>query len=283
MNKYILKNLVKNNTLTMYDVAGAPGMFVFATHYFCNKRNITLDWQTCSLEKSVNETALEDRYELYKNNPEHYMGCDVTNEKDIKNVLTKMNRKFSLVTGDIGAFYDKYDELQEYNQLDLQWGQMVLALNLVEKGGIMYLKMYSLITQQTMYLLDTLACYFEKVYICKPRTSRLLNFESYLICINRNDTEISDVPILRPKIKEYNSPNEDVVLSFERLRNQYKLRISSIVVDELKKNINISAKELASKNNEFKIFYDENSKIYSVLLKQNTNEQMIKKLIYKFI
>ena len=147
----------------------------------------------------------------------------------------------------------------------------------------MYLKMYSLITQQTMYLLDTLACYFEKVYICKPRTSRLLNFESYIICINRNDTEISDVPILRPKIKEYNSPNEDVVLSFERLRNQYKLRISSIVVEELKKNINISAKELASKNNEFKIFYDENSKIYSVLLKQNTNEQMIKKLIYKFI
>lgn len=283
MSNYILKRLIKNNTLTLYDVAGAPGMFVFATNYFCNKRDIKLDWYTCSLEKTPDNKALEDNYGLYKNNPDRYMGCDVTKKKDIENILKSMKkRKFSLVTGDIGSYFDKYDVLQEFEQLDLEWGQMVLSLNLVEEGGIMFLKMYSLITQQSLLLLDTLACFFEKVYICKPRTSRLLNFESYIMCINRNSEDCSDISLTRPNIEEYISQNQDIVLSFERLRNQYKLRISSVIVEALKKNINITPKQLSEENEEYKMFYNENGKIYRVLLRQNTDQNLIKKLIYKF-
>ena len=49
---------IKDN-LNMFDVAGAPGMFVIATDNFLNKYfpNTSLNWMTCSLEGG---TALTD-------------------------------------------------------------------------------------------------------------------------------------------------------------------------------------------------------------------------------
>jgi hypothetical protein len=102
------------------------------------------------------------------------------------------------------------------------------------------------------------------------------------MCINRNNEDCSDISLTRPRIEEYISQNQDIVLSFERLRNQYKLRISSIIVEALKKNINITPKQLSEENDEYKMFYNENGKIYRVLLRQNTDQNLIKKLIYKF-
>ena len=178
-------NATNHQVLTMYDVAGAPGMFVLAADFFFRKRNIDLDWHACSLINTEENHALEDNYNLFKDNPDRFTPCDVTSETDIRNCL-KDNRKYMLVTGDIGAWYESYDILQEFQQLDLEWGQMVLALNLCAEHGVMYLKMYTVITTETAYLMDTLTRFFKEVYITKPRTSRILNNESYIICVDRN-------------------------------------------------------------------------------------------------
>ena len=208
---YIEKRLNGKREITMYDVAGAPGMFVLAADFFFRKRNIALDWHACSLINTKENHALEDTYGLFKDNPDRFTPCDVTNESDIRTCL-KDNKKYMLVTGDIGAWYERYDILQEFQQLDLEWGQMVLALNLCAEHGVMYLKMYTVITAETAYLMDTLTRFFKEVYITKPRTSRILNNESYIICVDRNGESCKDVPIKRPIVGNYQSKNRDEIV-----------------------------------------------------------------------
>ena len=86
--------------LTMYDVAGAPGMFILSTEQFLKKYfpNTTLDWHSCSLEGG---TALTDTYGLFAANPSRYQQCDVLKPSDIQSIINT-KQKYELVTGDIG-------------------------------------------------------------------------------------------------------------------------------------------------------------------------------------
>lgn len=249
--------------LRMYDVAGAPGMFIIATECFLKKYfpKTKLDWHTCSLEGG---TALQDVYTLFKSNPERYQPCDVTKPDDIKNCMKK--GKFTLVTGDIGIFHeDNWNKLQEEDQLDIEWGQMILALNLVENGGIMFLKMYSYVTYENVFLLDTLTKYFEKVYICKPYTSRLLNAESYIICINRNNNDCMHEPLTRPIIKiPYESENLPLIKSFEFNRLDVKYRMISFIKRILERYPHMNIQKLL-KNKQYYIYYREFEDLFNEL------------------
>ena len=230
------------NIINVFDIAGAPGMFILALEQYLNKYhpNIKLNWSTCSLEGG---TALKDDYNLYKSNPERYTACDVSNTKDLQRIINK-GVKYDMVLGDIGIFHENdYDHLQEENQLDIEWGQMVLGLNLVNKGGIMLLKMYSLTSWQTVLLLDVLAYHFENVYLIKPTTSRIFNAECYLLCMNKNNVNVSSIPLVRPSVSVYQSVNLPVISSFEYARNDIKITIAKAsisIVLSLKKQRQIN-------------------------------------------
>ena len=258
----------------MFDIAGAPGMFVIATDNFIKKYypNSSLNWYSCSLEGG---TALTDSYGLYKNNLDRYKSCDVSNETDLKDCLNWVNRKFNLVTGDIGIFHeDVYEKLQEEDQLNIQWGQMVLALNLCENGGVLFLKMYSLVTKETVYLLDTLTGYFENVYIVKPYASRVLNTESYIICINKNKKDVSNVPFVRPYIKNYTSDNIDLIKSFEYSRLDIKFRMNNLINHLLSSQPNLRMEE-AKENAIYKVYFEEFKDIYDTItqITKDDNQQ----------
>lgn len=259
-----LQSLFKNNKLDMFDIAGAPGMFILATERYLKTYHpsIELDWYTCSLEGG---TALTDSYNLFKNNPKRYTPCDVLIEKDLKTIIDKYPNKFSLVVGDIGIYHDDdWNVLQEERQLDIEWGQMILMLNLIKKGGCSYLKMYSLITKENVYLLDVLSKYFENVFICKPFTSRLLNNESYIVCLNRNDKKI-DEPLKRPYInKDYTSNNIPLITSFENARLDKKYQMFSFMCRLLKKYNNVSFKDMF-KNKFFRLYVADIYKLFNEL------------------
>ena len=213
------------DVVNLFDIAGAPGMFVLAMEQYLNKYHpsIKLNWSTCSLEGG---TALKDDYNLYKSNPERYTPCDVMNTKDLQRIIDK-TVKYDMVLGDIGIFHENdYDHLQEENQLDIEWGQMILGLNLVNKGSMMLLKMYSLTSWQTILLVDILAYHFENVYLIKPFTSRIFNAESYILCMNKNNINPSDLPLSRPSIGPYPSVNLSLISSFEYARNDIKVSIA---------------------------------------------------------
>ena len=256
---------VPKSKLTMFDIAAAPGMFIIATENYLriNYPNTKLDWQACSLEGG---TALTDTYDLFKNNPDRYRPCDVLNKSDIENCMS--TGKYYLVTGDIGIYHeDNYDKLQEEVQLDIEWGQMILSINLVEKGGIMFLKMYSLVTLESIYLLDTLHKYFEYVFITKPYCTRIFNDECYIICINRNDKDCSSEPFSRPPISNYKSPNIDIVRSFEYARLELKYRMVNFIKLIFEHGGHELTVESFKNNNTYKIYFDEFSKLFNTFEK----------------
>lgn len=267
--EYIDKYLPTEGNLRMFDVAGAPGMFVFATEYYlahsATKSGVVLDWHACSLTNDAE--ALTDLYRLYEHNPNRFQPCNVLKEEDIRKCFSK--GKFDLITGDIGSIHG-FDKLQEETHLDLQWGQMILALNLSHKGSIMFLKFYTFITEESQFLLDTLTQYFEYVYLCKPFTSRLLNDESYVICINRNEKDCSKLPLTRPKISKYLSPNEQLISTFESTRSDYKIQISSLLTRILEQYPNITFKALLQ-NYQYKIYYNQLSRLNYIFYNINKN------------
>jgi hypothetical protein len=249
--KYIkLETMFETEKLTMFDIAGAPGMFVLAADNYLRKiMNKELSWYSCSLSGG---TALEDRYDLYKNNPERYIDCDVTNEEDLKKCIEKFP-KCQIVTGDIGMFHDDdFSKLQEESHFSVQWGQMVLALNMVEIGGICFLKMYTYVYNETLLLLDILCQYFEKVEVVKPLTSRIINDESYIICYKRND-KISNVPLLR-HYGEWESNNTINITEFDVNRNKHKMDAIIMITNILHKEPTILFKGLMQ-NIEYKAYF----------------------------
>jgi 23S rRNA U2552 (ribose-2'-O)-methylase RlmE/FtsJ len=210
-----------NNTTKitkMFDIAGAPGQFILcADQYF---REHHLEWRSCSIESNNNNSNnLQDIYGVYKNNPARYIKCDVLNESDLQRIIDQYTDWAELVTGDIGIDHTD-DDFQEETHVDLQWGQMVLALNVCKLGGTMILKMFSLISDESQYLCDILTRHFEEVHVVKPKTSRILNHETYLIC--KNKIKISAYPLKRPHINNNNnninnkSPNHDLLIDFHR-------------------------------------------------------------------
>lgn len=248
---FINHELPTEGTVKMFDIASAPGMFVFAMEHYFRHHNVKLDWQACSLMSG--DTALKDDYNLYKSNPNRFTPCDVLKDEDIKKCIKK--GKFNLVTGDIGIDHG-YSELQELKQLDLQWGQAILGLKMVDTGGTMIIKMYTLITEESQYLLDTLSGYFEKVLLVKPYTSRVFNDECYIICIKRNTVDCSQVPNIRPKISGYKSPNRDLINEFDKERATSKNKCSKMVIDMLKENPKMGFMEALAHKDYAKYFND---------------------------
>lgn len=261
---YVIKTmrvLCPKSTLRMYDIAGAPGMFVIATHVYLNKffPNTTLDWYASSLE---GDGAFVDTYHLYENNPDRFEPCNVLIPEDIQRCMR--HGKFELVTGDIGIDHtnDGYT-LQEEHQLDIEWGQMVFALNMCDRHGIMFLKMYTTLTYETCYLIDTLTRFFERVYISKPYTSRLLNAESYIICFDRNDLDCSSVPLTKPTIvTPYDSPNIQLLKTFESTRIAARQNIFSLVSRMMQTYQNKRIQNIST-NHEYRRYTDEFRHIYN--------------------
>ena len=141
--------------------------------------------------------------------------------------------------------------------------------------------MYTVITAETAYLMDTLTRFFKEVYITKPRTSRILNNESYIICVDRNDIDCSDVPFKRPIVGDYLSKNRDVLLTFENAREDYKLQIAEAVIDVLKNTDNrMRMNELIKVSPVYAEFYKTIERIYNILINRVKDHDIVRTYQY---
>lgn len=263
--------------ITLYDIASAPGMFIIAFDKFLENYypNVELNWHASSSDTS---TSLQDIYGLYQQNPSKYESINVTNIHDIKHVIAKYSNSISFVSGDIGIKHDYMSDIQEYKQLNIQYGQIILALNIIKTNGIMFLKLYTIITNDTQYLIDLLSFYFENVLILKPYTSRIINAESYILCVGRNKKQLSNkISLIKDSYYIYNSPYKYIYQSFENSRCDARYMIISFLIRLfMKTNENKSLKNKSTKitlndlkNNDIYnlyIFNDEMKEMYNLLM-----------------
>ena len=161
-----------------------------------------LDWFASSLLPSEENKALEDRFNLYYNYQFRwlmsdgktpgflgkitpYNNGDVTKVENLQDMTRKMYKAGmpDLYTSDLGFEVKNYLR-QEEEHFTAQVGQSLCALLTLKTGGNMVVKQFTFFTEKTRNLISLLHKVFEKLYICKPQTSKPDNSENYIIGIN---------------------------------------------------------------------------------------------------
>ena len=98
-----------------------------------------------------------------------------------------------LVTAD-GGFDWKKENLQEQEAYILIFGEILTAIKIQKDGGSFVIKIFESFTRTTIKLIELLRIFYNKVYICKPYTSRISNSEKYIVCKDFDKSKVkSDI------------------------------------------------------------------------------------------
>lgn len=113
--------------------------------------------------------------------------------ENLKYCYEKYRGKMDLITADGGFDFSVDFNKQETMSFKLIYSQFCFAIAMQKKNGCFILKMFDIFTKPSIELLFLLSCFYKKVYICKPHTSRCANSEKYIICKNFLFSDISDI------------------------------------------------------------------------------------------
>ncbi len=174
--------------MQMFGLAEGPGGFIEAV---ATTRECANDkYYGMTIEDPVDDSVpgWKKTQHFLRTNPnvELEKGIDGTgNLLDVNNFLyvaRKYQNKMDLVSGDGGFDFSDNFGGQEQNMVQLLFAQIAFALALQKPGGNFVLKMFDCFLKPTTELLYLLSSAYDKVYICKPCTSRCANSERYIVC-----------------------------------------------------------------------------------------------------
>lgn len=189
----------KQKYIHQFDVAAAPGMFLVSGQKFAEQDGKEYDQRATSLILKDNNEYFQDQFGIFAKYPDKFINANLLSKDDILNKLMTLKFEPNLVSGDVGEIHN-FDTSQEKQHHRVQFGQAYVSVKKCKKGGCVFLKMYSHIYPTSIILLNKIRKCFKEFYIMKPFTSRIVNHESYLLGIDRNDVELDMEPVLE---KEY--------------------------------------------------------------------------------
>jgi hypothetical protein len=173
-----------------FDNAAFPGAFILATEYIMKNHypKCNYVWRACSLYDK-NKPHLEDSYKLYEKFPDKWLmdsknNGDVTSLDNINYIAQKLDNKTNFYTSDIGFDVSSDYNNQEVLHFDVNTGQILLCLKVLQENGCCIIKHFTYFEDYTLQYLDQFSKLFEKFYFHKPLTSKALNSEIYLIGVN---------------------------------------------------------------------------------------------------
>jgi 23S rRNA U2552 (ribose-2'-O)-methylase RlmE/FtsJ len=135
------------------------------------------------------------------------------------------NNKADIVTADGGFDFSEDYNNQETTIVRLLWCEIVTGLLSLKKGGTMIVKIFDIYKPITMDIMYILSYYFNSVYICKPCTSRPLNSEKYVVCIDfKNNLSNDDIESMK-----------NIVINMNNI--DYNRLIKNDISDDFKKCI----------------------------------------------
>jgi FtsJ-like methyltransferase len=205
-----------------FDNASLPGSFILAAHHYANTNyNGKYTWRASSL---IDENALQDTYNLYKNYPKNWEmndhNGDITNINVIKSIIKNNKSKINLYTSDLGFDVSHAYNKQEIFHMKANASQVLIAINILKPNGCCIIKHYTYFETFTQSYLLLFSKLFEKCYIYKPITSKKLNSEVYIVGINYQPTYYKTY--LNKHL--YNSIKNDTFLSFIRTEHMRSFR-----------------------------------------------------------
>ena len=194
---YNRHSIFSNNTpIKSFHLAEGPGGFIEATAYIrdneydsyygmtlLNENNNTPNWKKAEhvlkKHKNINiENGVDNTGNLY-------------NHLNLLYCKKKYKNSMNIITADGGFdFSDDYNN-QEINAYRLIFTQIAYAIVMQKYNGHFILKIFDIFEKCTTEILFILSCFYKKIIICKPDTSRIANSEKYIVCkfFKYSDTE----------------------------------------------------------------------------------------------
>lgn len=191
----------------------APGAFITCLNHWLKTNTPTIMWDWLAMtynpyyEGHTNSNMISDdrfiRYTLKK----WFFGKDFTgdlmNLDNLDSLIEKCKEKgkVNLITAD-GSINCKNDPgEQEKIVANLHFCEVVAAVQILETGGNLLLKIFTIFEHETVSLIYMLTCIFKKIHFYKPVTSREGNSEVYVICLDFKGPEfvLPYISVLRNK------------------------------------------------------------------------------------
>ncbi len=190
---------IYNKQVKVFFNAELPGGFVFAANHVFQTNKIPFDWVVSSLYprevKSVDHIA--DMFGLIERNPEHslvgpitipkgtfWSDGDLTNPK-MCDILAKLAQqklgKVNLYTADGGIDTDDRPEIQEVLTTPVISGEVRVAVQVLDLGGVAIIKMFTFFTPVMRNLIIWFGRHFDQYTFVKPAASSSLNSEVYFL------------------------------------------------------------------------------------------------------
>lgn len=182
-------NILNNyNSLKSFHLAEGPGGFIEATAYMRSNPldtyyGITLtnddDYSIPGWKKS------EQLFKTYKNiiiEKGRIGNGNLYNIDNYKHMATYYKNSMNVITADGGFDFSGDFSKQENNAFRLLFTQIAYAIVMQKYNGVFILKIFDVFLKSTTQLIYLLNCFYKKVYIVKPNTSRHANSEKYLVC-----------------------------------------------------------------------------------------------------
>lgn len=172
-----------------------PGSFISAMNHYCYTKNKNFLWLASSLIPEDGNTALEDIYCLYKNNPNFWLMSaekgiygDLTSLNDSEKLHEELIRNGSkgdtiLYTADGGIDLEGNYENEEIANMLLLGGEIdfMVRPNVLKTDGACIIKTFTITEPATVSMVMFLSSLFTNFSICKPIASKPSNSEVYLV------------------------------------------------------------------------------------------------------
>lgn len=185
------------DTLRTFHTCEAPGSFMSAiNHYLKTQTNVkTFDWYANSLNPYNEEnkrkygTLFGDAYGIISNFKNRWLfgpqgTGDITSVENIRHYANHPKlQNIDLFTSDCGlGLSNKEFNEQEKILSILNYSQIMICLSVLPKGKHCILKAFIPLAESvTVSLLYLMYCVFDRLYVCKPVTSRPGSSEVYII------------------------------------------------------------------------------------------------------
>jgi hypothetical protein len=177
-NSYI--NISHNLTGTF--LCESPGCFVECMDKFwvdfMKRSSYQFEWKAVTLYDTNISWSFKPHIKA-----EHVIFADL-----LKTDLSHLKDSSMICTGD-GGFDIKSDDLnnQELLNHDLFEAQVNHAIQILQPGGLMIVKLFDMFEEKTLTVIKKVTLQFTNVLIVKPKGSRACNSERYLVGVEKND------------------------------------------------------------------------------------------------
>ena len=187
-NTFHLLDPYKNIDINTFHLAEGPGGFIEAMVYMRQKPNDTYYGMTLIDASNSKVPGWRKADNFLAKNPNIIIekGADGTGNlykpANLKYCQDKYSNMMEIITADGGFDFSIAFEKQERLALRLIFSQIAFAITMQKYKGSFILKVFDIFLRSTTELIYLLSCFYEKVYIIKPHTSRYANSEKYIVC-----------------------------------------------------------------------------------------------------